>query len=158
MAEFAESILYIPLRGDLSDKREAKANLEPRFQDGIFLGLTDRSDEIVVWSMTEGIRKARTIRRRPEGEMWRKDELLSVRGTPLLPNPGRDDSRIMTKMIPGLANTDVIGDPITKQEVAREMGEKRLFYLLKDTVREAAKVIGYTKGCVGCRSVEMGFK
>ena len=31
MAEFGESILYIPLRGDIADKRSAKVNLEPMF-------------------------------------------------------------------------------------------------------------------------------
>ena len=49
MVEFGESILYIPLRGDLSDRRIAKVELEPRFLDGIFLGLTHRSDEAIVW-------------------------------------------------------------------------------------------------------------
>ena len=65
MAEFGESIMYIPLRGDVADIRRAKINLEPRFADGVFLGLADRSDEIIVWGQ-EGIRKARTIRRRIE--------------------------------------------------------------------------------------------
>merc|ERR1711994_266871 len=72
MAEFAESVLFIPLRGDISDSRKAKVNLEPRFQDGVFLGLSDRSDEILVWCK-EGIRKARTIRRRINEERFRKD-------------------------------------------------------------------------------------
>ena len=35
--EFAESVLYMPLRGDLSDKRRSKIELEPRFMDGIVL-------------------------------------------------------------------------------------------------------------------------
>ena len=86
VAEFAESVLYIPLRGDINAKRVAKMNLEPRFISGVFLGLTDRSDEIIVWG-PEGIRKARTIRRRPEEERWRKEEVLAVRETPLQPNP-----------------------------------------------------------------------
>ena len=54
MAEFAESVLFIPLRGNISDSQKAKINLEPRFQDGVFLGLSDRSDEILVWCK-EGI-------------------------------------------------------------------------------------------------------
>ena len=49
MAEFAEHVMLIPLRGDLADSRRAKINLEPRFMDGVFLGLTDRSDEIIVY-------------------------------------------------------------------------------------------------------------
>ena len=35
MAEFAESVLYIPLRGDVADKKSAKVNLEPRFLNGV---------------------------------------------------------------------------------------------------------------------------
>ena len=104
MAEFGESILYMPLRGDVADQRRSKINLEPRFLDGIFLGLTDRSDEILVWG-PEGVRKARTIRRRPEGEQWNKELLLAVCGTPLLPNPGSEDTRIHTKMHAGVAST-----------------------------------------------------
>ena len=130
--------------------------MEPRFQDGIFLTLADRSDEILVWS-GEGIRKARTVRRRPEGERWRKEELLAVRGTPLQPNPGTDDIRISTKMVPGLASEEVLGDPITKQDVAREVGEQRPFYMTRAAVREAAKTIGYSEDCAGCRAVQLNF-
>ena len=96
MAEFGESVLYIPLRGDEADRRKAKIDLEPRFLNGIYLGLLDRSDEIVVWG-PEGVRKARTIRRRPDGERWRPDEVFAIRGTPLMPNPGSEESRIRTK-------------------------------------------------------------
>ena len=31
MAEFAESVLYLPLRGDIADRRKAKIDFEPRF-------------------------------------------------------------------------------------------------------------------------------
>ena len=106
MAEFAESILYLPLRGSIADKRTSKINLEPRFLNGVFLGLSDNSDEVVVWG-PEGIRKARTIRRRPEDQMWNREEVLGVRGTPLQPNPNNEDNRIKTKMIPGLATTEL---------------------------------------------------
>ena len=57
VAELGESVLYIPLRGDIAAKRTAKINFEPRFQDGIYLGITDRSDEAIVFG-PEGIRKA----------------------------------------------------------------------------------------------------
>ena len=59
--------LFIPLKGDTDAKRVAKINLEPRFQRGVFLGLTDRGDEIIVAGQ-DGIRKARAIRRQPEEE------------------------------------------------------------------------------------------
>ena len=43
IAELAEGILYLPLRGDISDSRRTKMDFEPRFLNGIFLGLRDRS-------------------------------------------------------------------------------------------------------------------
>merc|ERR1712026_378405 len=104
MAEFGECILYLPLRGNTEDKRAAKINLQPRFLRGVFLGLSDNSDEVVVWG-PEGIRKARTIKRQTEENRWNKEEVLAVKGTPLQPNPESEDARIRTKMVPGLATT-----------------------------------------------------
>ena len=112
------------------------------FIDGIFLGITDRSDELIVFG-EEGIRKARSIRRRVEGERWSQEELLQVRGTPLQPNPGRDDVHIRTRMEPGLAVPTIIGDPVTRQDVAKETGEMRRIYMLRSNVKEIPKRIGY---------------
>ena len=47
--------------GDVSGKRRAKAGLEQRLINGIFLGLTDRGDKAIVHG-AEGVRKARIIR------------------------------------------------------------------------------------------------
>ena len=69
-AEFGEKVMYMPLRGDSSDKKRAKIELEPRFLYGVYLGLHDRTDEIMVWNEDEGIRKARTIKRFPEGQRF----------------------------------------------------------------------------------------
>ena len=157
MAEIAEYVLYMPLRGDVADKRKARINMEPRFMDGIFLGLTDRSDEILVFSQ-EGIRKARTIKRRPEEERWNHDEVMKVRGSPLQPNPGSNDVTIRTKMAPGVADDRVVGDPVTKEEVAKEIGRRRHpFYLMRADVREVVKKIGYTLGCKGCKATELNY-
>ena len=111
MAEIGESVLYIPLRGDIGDKRKAKIEMDPRFRDGVFLGLTDRSEEILV-HCSEGIRKARTIRRKPEEERWQKEAVLGVQGTPLQPNPGVNDTRVHTCMEPGVAIEGTIGEPV----------------------------------------------
>ena len=63
-------------RRKIEDKKVSKINLEPRFLNGVFLGLSDTSDEFVVWEPNEGIRKARTIRRRPEEEMFDREGVL----------------------------------------------------------------------------------
>ena len=60
-------------------------------------------------------------------------------------------------MNPGVAVPEIIGDPVTKEEVAKEVGAERPFYLLRANIREAAEKIGYTKNCKGCRAVELGY-
>ena len=93
------------------------------------------------------------MRRRPEEEMWNRDAVLAVTGTPLQPNPGQDDTRIKTRMEPGVANEEVVGDPVTKEEVREAVGEQRPFYMMRSAVRETAEKIGYTDGCKGGRAV-----
>ena len=157
MAEFGEYVHYMPLRGDVDDKRQAKADMAPRFIYGIFLALSDRSDELIVFNKDEGIRKARTIHRLPDEQRWNRDALLEVKGSLLLPNPGQSDSRIRTSMDPGISVESNLHEPITKEDIAREMGEHRPFYLLRTDIRKVAEKIGYTKDCKGCRAVEMNF-
>ena len=124
--------------------------------NGVFLGLSDNSDEVVVWG-PEGIRKARTIRRRPEEQMWNREEVLAVKGTPLQPNPENDDGRIRTKLVPGLATTEIIGDPITAQEVKAEVGEQRSYYFMRADVKIVASKIGYTDIVLDAAQLDLDF-
>ena len=89
--------------------------------------------------------------------MWNKEAVLAVKGTPLQPNPGSEDTRIKTRMEPGVATPVVVGDPVTQQDVKAALGEQRPFYLMRADVREAAKKIGFTEGCAGCRAVRFNF-
>ena len=61
-------------------------------------------------------------------------------------------------MDPGLSNPEVVGDPVTKQDIREEMGaEVRPFILTKASVREAAEKIGYTDNCRGCKGVRLNY-
>ena len=61
-------------------------------------------------------------------------------------------------MEPGIANDQIIGDPVTREDVAEEIGANRHpFHLMRKDVREAAKVIGFTRNCRGCEAVELGY-
>ena len=91
---------------------------------------TDRGDEILV-AGPDGIRKARTIRRQPEEDRWNKEQILAVRGTPLQPNPGSSDDRVKTRMEPGVAQNVIIGEPVTKEEVAKEKKSCAISTLLR---------------------------
>ena len=68
-----------------------RSQLQDRWHEGIFLGLQDRSDEVLVGTR-EGVFKARTLRRL-DGVQRRDPELLKgLRGLPWQPVPGSEDA------------------------------------------------------------------
>ena len=60
-------------------------------------------------------------------------------------------------MHPGLSNTTIIGDPVTKQDISRQLGKQHPFHLMRADVRKIAERIGYTKGCKGCKAAEHNY-
>ena len=52
---------------------EGKDKLDTRWEDGVFAGVREESGEIYVMS-SQGVRKVRAYKRRPEGEMWNQGE------------------------------------------------------------------------------------
>ena len=67
VAEFGECVLY------MTPGITGKDKLDARWENGIWLGIRDRSGEIIVGT-PEGCMKVRSVRRRPEGERWNKDD------------------------------------------------------------------------------------
>ena len=76
LVEFGERVYFMP--------RQAK--LDPKWQDGAFIGIRDRSDEMLIMT-TSGVYKTRNVRRRPESERWDFEFLMTLKGTPWNPNP-----------------------------------------------------------------------
>ena len=82
MFEFGERLYFMPVR--LGGARQAK--LDPAWQDGAFIGIRDRSDEML--NMTpSGVYKTRNVRKRPELERWDFEFLTTSKGTPWKLNP-----------------------------------------------------------------------
>ena len=90
IACFGEQVLYIPLKAER--KKEDKM---VRCKYGIWLGLLPRSSEVVIGT-SEGIVKARTIRRLTEDMRWNANALLQIKGRPRRPNPTIDSDQIPT--------------------------------------------------------------
>ena len=67
---------------EVQDKR----NFDPKWQDGAFIGIRDRSDEMLIMT-TSGVYKTRNVRRRPELERWDFEFLMTLNGMPWNPNP-----------------------------------------------------------------------
>ena len=59
LVEFGERVCFMPIRP--GGARQAK--LDPKWQDGAFIGIRDRSDEMLIMT-TRGVYKTRNVRRR----------------------------------------------------------------------------------------------
>ena len=82
LVDFGERVYFMPIRP--GDARHAK--LDPKWQDGAFTGIRDRSDEMLIITPS-GVYKMRNVRRRPELERWDFEILTTLMGTPWNPNP-----------------------------------------------------------------------
>ena len=60
LVEFGERVYFMPIRP--GGARQAK--LDPKWQDGAFIGIRDRSDEMLIMT-TSGVYKTRNVRRPP---------------------------------------------------------------------------------------------
>ena len=77
---FGERVMY------LVPKTKGKYKADSRVKEGIWLGIKEKSGESIIGT-ARGVVKARTIRRRPEGERWSWEELQTMKGVPWRPNP-----------------------------------------------------------------------
>lgn len=142
VVEFGESVFFLPqVHGNT--RRE---KFECMFRRGIFLGVEQLSDELRVGDGT-GVCKVRSgdIRRRPESERWKYEELVKVKGTPWCPMgaSGRE------------GGADQPGEPLDKVniEVPEQEGDEgdtefapdaevvaRMMKIIKDDVVDAILV------------------
>ena len=65
LVEFWERVCFMPIRP--GGARQAK--VDPKWQDGAFIGIRDRSDEMLIMTPS-GVGNTRNARRRPELERW----------------------------------------------------------------------------------------
>ena len=118
IAKFGEKILYMPMK--LTTRPVTK--LEDRYKDGVFLGMRMRSDEFVGGS-SEGVIKARSIRRRTVDEQWSAEVVGEIKGTPSMPIPGINSGKIPTRAGRD-EDDDEDGEPKIREE-PNEDGDSR---------------------------------
>ena len=80
LPEFGETVMYRPLRN--ADERD-----DTRAYIGCFIGLRERSDEVVL-ADGEGVIRARDFRRLPPHEQWQPELLMKLRATTWQPSSG----------------------------------------------------------------------
>ena len=96
---FGETVLYLPIKLGGHER----PNMDPKFDEGIWLGLTTRTDEDIVGT-PNGIVRSRTIKRLPQGQRWDARYLATIRGEPRRPTPGRNSTKIPAR--PGAVDDD----------------------------------------------------
>ena len=131
LPHFAEKILFMIL-----GVTKGVARVEPRWEDGIFLGMSDRRDELYVGS-ERGMHKVRTVKGREATERVDLTFLNSVSARPWDEPKKVRDVRIVLPCV---------SSPAAMAE-AEAIGKGRRRFISKaDTMKH-----GLTEGCLGCR-------
>ena len=142
LVEFGERVYFMLIRP--GGARQAK--LDPKWQDGAFIGIRDRSDEMLIMT-TSGVYKTRNVRRRPELERWDFEFLMTLKGTPWTPNPAAGE--MAADALPAdMAVAMPAPAPVPQIVVAAAPVDRAAsrVYIKKADVQ-------YSMNCPGCRSV-----
>jgi hypothetical protein len=145
---FGEKVLYL-------EAGKLKSQLQDRWHEGIFLGVQDRSDEVLVGTR-EGVFKARTLRRLDGVQRRDPDLVKSLRGVPWQPVPGEENAGEVgaagQSPVIYIAN-EPVGEPAElPPPVAPRAFARRSLYVKKEDIEK----YGSTAGCPGCIAIELG--
>ena len=138
---FGETVLFkVPKTG------EAFGSFEDRWESGVWLGCAIRDGMTLVGTAT-GVYKVGTIKRKPDGEQWSKENVKNIVGTPQQPQPGVETRRVTTFAKKKLDETQ--REPVQFQPPTDKAPEPRSVRILKTDVDKH----GPTPNCAGCRAV-----
>ena len=91
-----------------------KEKADDRFGEGIYLGITTRSEEYIIGTK-DGVLRARSIKRKGNREeQWNVEQFKELRGTPWEPIPGREGIEIKSKI--DLPAEEGMPEPIQEPE------------------------------------------
>ena len=143
VCEFAEQVLYMPLKASRGGKAD------PKFSQGIYLGTLTRTGETVIGT-SEGVTRARTVRRLPADKRWSAKALDELKGTPWAPAGDDEEAPIGIRVeLPGA------GGAARPMPMNPEVPlQARRVYLKKGDFEQH----GVTKGCAGCAALRRGEK
>ena len=133
---FAEKVLYKKLK----DTGARKQVLESQWEEGLWLGHSRTSNEVLIGTCA-GIVRAWAIKRKPEEERWDKTLIKNMKGTPAKPDPASSGIEIPTRIfLPKAEDEDA-----KEWRKPRQEDKPRRTYLKK----EDFEVHCFTEGCKG---------
>ena len=148
LVEFGERVHFMPIGP--GGARQAK--LDRKWQDGAFIGIRDRSDEMLIMTPS-GVYETKNARRRPEFERWDFEFLTTKKGAPW--NPNQAAGEMAASALPAdMAVPMPAPAPVPQVVVAGapvDRAASRLYIWRLDVQK-----YGYSMNCPGCRSVMTG--
>ena len=141
---FGEKVLFMPAK----DKSQRKNLLEPRFIDGIWAGIDAGSGESIILTPS-GVRKARTVKRLPEGERYDREFLTRVKGMPWEEGAIQDNE---DTEIPTVETPKAQEETRPEEQEEHSVKQKRRWKITKNDI----EAFGPTKGCLGCNCIIAG--
>ena len=121
--------------------RKGVARVEPRCEDGVFLGVSDRSDELYMGT-ERGMQKVRKVRRREASE---RVDLTFLNSLSARPWDGPKKVRDVRIVLPDVSSPAAMAE-------AEAIGKGRRLYISKADIMKH----GLTEGCLGCRCLAKG--
>ena len=149
--EFAETVWFQPLKGE-----RKRGKLEPKFEEGIFLGIQEGS--AMKWIGTgEGVQRCWTIKCKAGADRWDQTLMQMLIGLPWQLKP-RIDAAERAVPMPAAVVIDVPVLPLEDvKDKDREERKKpfrpRGIYIRRNVELEA---YGFTPGCDGCEAARNG--
>ena len=120
--------------------------MDTEWKEGVWLGHARGTNEVLIGT-GEGVVRAYSVIRKPEGEQWNRVLLQEMQGTPQQPDPSKQ-----TDAIPIKIRFDPPGEEgIVESKLPRKKTVRRM--RLEQTMFED---YGYTEGCEGCRFQKAG--
>ena len=114
--------------------------LEPKFEQGIWLGVCSRTDEAIIGT-AGGIVRAGTVKRQAIEDAWKSTSLLSVAITPW--TMGRQNKRRELTV----ENDDA--EKLIKVDDTEVAGNPRRFRITREDIEK----VGFSDGCMGCNAM-----
>ena len=142
----------LPLFGECVEfKIQTRHKLEARWAPGVFLGIRRKTTEKLIGT-SDGIYVVQSVHRKPSDEAWNGDLVLSVKGSPWLPNPKAEDPAEFP--LPIVLTPEMPEVPVGPPEAFDRAEVHRRMYITKADLKDPR--IGYTGGCPACDETRLG--
>ena len=135
MADFGECVKYLPAK----DYKDTSNKAGEKFKEGVWLGLSSRSREIIIGT-DDGIEMARKVCRKVEWEAFDKTKILAIRSPPW-------DRKALRQTTPHLASDQI---PVPREYQKEPPGnDARRTYIYRQDIEAA----GVTERCPGGKAI-----